>query len=172
MSGLILVYTGNGKGKTTASLGLCMRALGHNQSVGFLQFMKGSKNYGEVKLASVLPNFTLVQSGQESFVSYENPDPIDIQMAQDGLKLAQRWLEEDKFDLVVLDELLVAVAFKLISVDQVLDLIKKRPLHLNLVLTGRYAAPEIMEIADTVTEMTEQRHAYHRGVEAKAGMEF
>lgn len=172
VSGLILVYTGNGKGKTTASLGLCMRALGHNQSVGFLQFMKGSKNYGEVKLASVLPNFTLVQSGQESFVSYENPDPIDIQMAQDGLKLAQRWLEEDKFDLVVLDELLVAVAFKLISVDQVLDLIKKRPLHLNLVLTGRYAAPEIMEIADTITEMTEQRHAYHRGVEAKAGMEF
>lgn len=172
MSGLLLVYTGNGKGKTTASLGLCMRALGHNQTVGFLQFMKGSKNYGEVKLASILPNFTLVQSGQESFVSYENPDPVDIKMAQDGLKLALQWLNEDKFDLLVLDEILVAVAFKLISVEQVLDLIRKRPPHLNLVLTGRYASPEIMAIADTVTEMTEHRHAYQQGVEAKAGMEF
>jgi len=172
MPGLILVYTGNGKGKTTASLGLCMRALGHNQTVGFLQFMKGSKNYGEVKIASALPNFTLVQSGQESFVSYENPDPVDVQMAQDGLELARRWFEEDNFDLIVLDEILVAVAFKLIAVQQVLDLVQKRPLRLNLVMTGRYAAPEIMEIADTVTEMTEQRHAYQRGVEAKAGMEF
>lgn len=172
MSGLILAYTGNGKGKTTAALGLSMRALGHDQTVGFLQFMKGSKNYGEVKIAAVLPNFTLVQSGQESFVSYENPDPIDIQMAQDGLELARRWFEEDKFDLIVLDEILVAVAFKLISVEQVLDLVQKRPLRLNLVMTGRYAAPEIKEIADTVTEMTEHRHAYQQGVEAKAGMEF
>jgi len=172
MSGLILVYTGNGKGKTTASLGLSMRALGHNQIVGFLQFMKGSKNYGEVKLASMLPNFTLVQSGQESFVSYENPDPVDIRMAQEGLGLAAKWFEEDKFDLIVLDEILVAVAYKLISVAQVLDLVKKKPPRLNLVMTGRYAAPELIEIADTVTEMTEQQHAYQRGVQAKEGMEF
>lgn len=172
MAGLVLVYTGNGKGKTTAALGLCLRALGHNERVGFLQFMKGSKNYGEVKMASQLPNFTLVQSGQVSFVSYENPDPIDIQMAQDGFELARQWFEEDQFDLIVLDEILVAVAFKLITVEQVIDLIKKRPLHLDLVLTGRYASSELLEIADTVTEMTEHRHAYHQGVEAKAGMEF
>lgn len=172
MSGLILVYTGNGKGKTTAALGLSMRALGHNQTVGFLQFMKGSKNYGEVKIAALLENFTLVQSGQESFVSYENPDPIDIRMAQEGLELATHWFDQDKFDLIVLDEILVAVAFKLITVAQVLDLIQKRPPHLNLVMTGRYAAPELLAIADTATEMTEQRHAYQRGVEAKAGMEF
>lgn len=172
MSGLNLVYTGNGKGKTTASLGLSMRALGHNQKVGFLQFMKGSKNYGEVKLAAMLPNFTLVQSGQESFVSYENPDPVDIRMAQEGLALAKNWFKEDKFDLIVLDEILVAVAYKLISVAQVLDLVKKKPPRLNLVMTGRYAAPELIEIADTVTEMTEQRHAYQRGVQAKEGMEF
>ncbi|MDQ7096874.1 cob(I)yrinic acid a,c-diamide adenosyltransferase [Desulfosporosinus sp. PR] len=172
MAGLILVYTGNGKGKTTAAIGLSVRALGHNQTVGFLQFMKGSKNYGEVKIASVLPNFTLVQSGQESFVSYENPDPVDIRMAQEGYELAKQWFKEDKFDLIVLDEILVAVAFKLISVAQVLDLVRQKPSRLNLVLTGRYAAPEIMEIADTVTEMTEKRHAYNQGVEAKAGMEF
>jgi len=172
MAGLVLVYTGNGKGKTTAALGLSLRALGHDERVGFLQFMKGSKNYGEVKIASQLPNFTLVQSGRETFVSYENPDPIDIQVAQDGLKIAEQWLEENQFDLVVLDEILVAVAFKLITVEQVLELIKKRPEHLDLVLTGRYASQEIMDLADTVTEMTEHRHAYQRGVEAKAGMEF
>jgi cob(I)alamin adenosyltransferase len=172
MNGLILVYTGNGKGKTTVAIGLSLRALGHHQTVGFLQFMKGSKNYGEVIMASALPNFTLVQSGQESFVSYENPDPIDIQMAQDGFELASQWFEENKFDLIVLDEILVAVAFKLISVDQVLDLVHKKPPHLNLVMTGRYAAAEIMEIADTVTEMTEKKHAYNQGVVAKAGMEF
>ena len=172
MPGLILVHTGNGKGKTTAALGLSMRALGHNQTVGFLQFMKGSKNYGEVKIAAMLENFTLVQSGQETFVSYENPDPIDIQMAQDGFEVATHWFEENKFDLIVLDEILVAVAFKLISVAQVLELIQKRPPHLNLVLTGRYAPPELLEIADTVTEMKEVRHAYQKGVEAKAGMEF
>lgn len=172
MAGLVLVYTGNGKGKTTAALGLSMRALGHNQTVGFLQFMKGSKNYGEVKIASVLPNFTLVQSGQESFVSYENPDPVDIRMAQEGYELAEKWFQEGKFDLIVLDEILVAAAFKLISVAQVLALVRKKPDQLNLVLTGRYAAPEIMAIADTVTEMTEKSHAYHQGVEAKAGMEF
>ncbi|MCO1600564.1 cob(I)yrinic acid a,c-diamide adenosyltransferase [Desulfosporosinus nitroreducens] len=172
MSGLTLVYTGNGKGKTTASLGLSMRALGHNQNVGFLQFMKGSKDYGEVKFATMLRNFTLVQSGQESFVSYKFPDPIDIKMAQEGLELARKWFEEDTFDLVVLDELLVAVAFKLVSVAQVIDLVKQKPPRLNLVMTGRYAAPEIIEIADTVTEMTELRHAYQRGVQAKEGMEF
>ena len=172
MAGLTLVYTGNGKGKTTAALGLSLRAIGHGQSVGFLQFMKGSKNYGEYKIASLLPNFTIVQSGQESFVSYENPDPVDIRMAQEGYELAKKWLAEDLFDLVVLDEVLVAVAFKLISVDQVLTLVRSKPPRLNLVLTGRYAAPEIIEIADTVTEMLETRHAYYQGVKAKAGMEF
>ncbi|AFM41739.1 cob(I)alamin adenosyltransferase [Desulfosporosinus acidiphilus SJ4] len=172
MAGLILVYTGNGKGKTTAALGLSLRALGHNQRVGFLQFMKGSKNYGEIKITPVLPKLTLVQAGRESFVSYENPDPIDITMAQEGLALARQWLEEDNYDLIVLDEILVAVAFKLISVNQVLELVHKKPPHLDLVLTGRYAAAEIIEIADTVTEMTEIKHAYNQGVEAKAGMEF
>lgn len=172
MSGLLLVYTGNGKGKTTAALGLSFRALGHNQNVGFLQFMKGSRNYGEVKISAMFPQLTFVQSGRESFVSYEDPDPIDIQMAQEGLSLAKKWFEEKNFDLIVLDEILVAVAFKLISLEQVLNLVQGRPPELNLVLTGRYAPPEIMEIADTVTEMIEHRHAYQRGVEAKAGMEF
>lgn len=172
MKGLLLMYTGDGKGKTTAALGLSLRALGHGQKVGFLQFMKGSKNYGEVRIADKLPNLTLVQSGRESFVSYENPDPVDIAMAQEGLGILSQWFEEDQFDLVVADELLVALGFKLVTLKEVIDLLKKRPVQLNLLLTGRYAPEEILALADTVTIMHEHRHAYHQGVEAKEGMEF
>lgn len=172
MKGLLLVYTGNGKGKTTAALGLSLRALGHDQKVGFLQFMKGSKNYGEVKISEKLPNFTLAQTGRDCFVSYEDPDPIDIAMAHEGLEILSQWFEEDRFDLIVADELLVALAFKLFTVQEVMDLIEKRPPRLNLVLTGRYASDEILKIADTVTIMEEHRHAYQQGVEAKEGMEF
>ncbi|HVJ49997.1 cob(I)yrinic acid a,c-diamide adenosyltransferase [Desulfitobacterium sp.] len=172
MKGLLLMYTGNGKGKTTAALGLSLRALGHEQKVGFLQFMKGSKNYGEVRISEQLPNLTLVQSGRDSFVSFEDPDPVDIAMAHDGLDILAQWFKEDRFDLIVADELLVALGFKLVTVQEVLDLLEKRPSRLNLVLTGRYAPDEILAIADTVTIMQEQRHAYHQGVEAKEGMEF
>lgn len=172
MKGLLLMYTGDGKGKTTAALGLSLRAIGHGQKVGFLQFMKGSKNYGEVKIAEKLPHLTLVQSGRESFVSYENPDPVDVAMAKEGLVILSQWFEEDQFDLIVADELLVALGFKLVSVKEVIDLLEKRPPRLNLVLTGRYAPEEILALADTVTIMQEHRHAYQQGVEAKEGMEF
>ncbi|AFM01883.1 ATP:corrinoid adenosyltransferase [Desulfitobacterium dehalogenans ATCC 51507] len=172
MKGLLLAYTGNGKGKTTAALGLSLRALGHDQKVGFLQFMKGSKNYGEVKISEKLPNLTLVQTGRDCFVSYENPDPVDIAMAHEGLEILSQWFKEDRFDLIVADELLVALDFKLVTVQEVMELLEKRPPRLHLVLTGRYAPDEILAIADTVTVMQEHRHAYQQGVEAKEGMEF
>jgi cob(I)alamin adenosyltransferase len=172
MKGLLLIYTGNGKGKTTAALGLSLRALGHGQKVGFLQFMKGSKNYGEVKISDSLSDFTLVQTGRDSFVSYEHPDPIDVKMAKDGLAILNQWFEEDCFDLIVADELLVALGFRLLQVQEVIDLLSKRPSRLNLVLTGRYAPDELLAVADTVTIMQEHRHAYQQGVEAKEGMEY
>lgn len=172
MKGLLLVYTGNGKGKTTAALGLSLRALGHGQKVGFLQFMKGSKNYGEVKISEKLPNLTLVQTGRDCFVSFENPEPVDIAMAHDGLAILSQWFQEDCFDLIVADELLVALGFNLVTVQEVLDLIEQRPPRLALVLTGRYAPDELLAVADTVTIMQEHRHAYQQGVEAKEGMEF
>lgn len=172
MKGLLLVYTGNGKGKTTAALGLSFRALGHDQKVGFLQFMKGSKNYGEFKFSEMLPNLTFVQTGRDCFVSYENPEPVDIAMAHEGLDILSQWFKEDRFDLIVADELMVALGFNLVTIQEVLDLLEKRPPRLNLVLTGRYAPDEILAIADTVTFMQEHRHAYQQGVEAKEGMEF
>ncbi|WP_434510740.1 cob(I)yrinic acid a,c-diamide adenosyltransferase [Desulfitobacterium sp. AusDCA] len=172
LSGLLLMYTGNGKGKTTAALGLSLRALGHGQKVGFLQFMKGSKNYGEVKISEKLLDLTLIQTGRDCFVSYENPDPVDIAMAHEGLDILAQWFKEDCFDLIVADELLVALGFRLVTVQEVLALLEKRPPRLNLILTGRYAPDEILDIADTVTIMQEHRHAYQQGVEAKEGMEF
>lgn len=172
MPGLILVYTGKGKGKTTAALGLSLRALGHGHKVGFLQFMKGSPNYGEYRIASQLPNLNMVQCGRDEFVIPGKLEDIDIQMAHSGLNLAEEWLANGDYNLIVLDEILVAVSFGLLTVNQVLDTLNKRPPHIDIVLTGRYAPDPIVQMADTVTEMVECRHAYHKGVEAKAGMEF
>lgn len=172
MTGLLVVYTGNGKGKTTAALGLSLRAIGHNRKVGFLQFMKGSPEYGEVQIAKTLPNLYLVQCGRDSFVSPQNPDPQDIALAEEGIKMAEKWLLGREFDLIVLDEVLVAIAYGLISLSKVLELIAKRPTDVDIVFTGRYAPEEIIQIADTVTVMNEHRHAYQHGVTARAGMEF
>lgn len=172
MSGLLLVYTGNGKGKTTAAIGLALRALGHNQRVGILQFMKGSKEYGEVRMAAHLPNLTLIQCGRDSFVSPDHPDPIDMMMAQDGLRQFVQWTKDDEFDLIVLDEILVALAYGLLVLPDVLKALVNRPQDMNIIVTGRYAPEEIIDLADTVTVMEEKRHAYQKGISAKAGMEY
>ncbi len=172
MPGLIVVYTGHGKGKTTAALGLSLRAMGHNQKVGFMQFMKGSPDYGEFLIAPMLPGFRIVQCGRDTFVSPENPDPVDVRMAQEGLTMSEQWLKESCFGLVVLDEILVAIAYGLLTVDRVLAVLEVGRVHTDIVLTGRYAPERIIQVADTVTVMQERRHAYQRGIAAKAGMEF
>jgi len=172
VSGLLVVYTGNGKGKTTAALGLCLRAIGHGLKVGFLQFMKGSKEYGEVRMAANLPGFELLQCGRDSFVSPDQPEEIDIVLARGGLTTFKTWLTAGKFDLIVLDEVLVAIAYKLLPIQEVVDILESRSPEVDIVLTGRYAPEEIIQLADTVTVMSERRHAYQRGAVAKAGMEF
>lgn len=172
MAGLIVVYTGNGKGKTTAALGLSLRALGHGHNVGFLQFMKGNSDYGEVRIAPTLPNFHLVQCGRADFVSPNNPAALDIALAEQGIQTIEQWFSERNFNLIVLDEILVALTYGLVSLPKVLTLLEKRPPEMDLVLTGRYAPEELIQIADTVTIMGERRHAYQDGIAAKAGMEF
>ncbi len=172
MPGLLLIYTGNGKGKTTAALGLSLRALGHGLKVGFLQFMKGSSDYGEVRMASRLPGFELVQCGRDSFVNPTAPDPLDIALAEAGLQFAETWFNKAAFNLIVLDEILVACAYGLLSVEEVQNLLAHRPSTTDVVLTGRYAPEKLIQLADTVTVMNERRHAYMRGAQAKAGMEF
>ncbi|MCL0037900.1 cob(I)yrinic acid a,c-diamide adenosyltransferase [Thermodesulfovibrionales bacterium] len=168
---LVMVYTGDGKGKTTASLGLALRTLGHGAKVAMVQFMKG-RTYGELIAAKNLPNFEIIMSGRDEFVSKEDPEEIDIKMAQEGFTKAQECINSGRYDMVILDEINVALDYELVSVPEVLNLIKNRPKHVDLVLTGRYVPAAIIEIADLVSEVQEIKHHYQKGVEARQGIEF
>ncbi len=170
---LVQVYTGNGKGKTTAALGLAVRAIGQGLKVHMIQFMKGNIDYGELKTARRLaPNLTITQMGRETFVDYENPDEIDRQWAKRGMQLAWQLLEDRRLDVLILDEINVAMEFKLVAIDEVLKLIRERPERLELILTGRYAPVDVVREADLVTEMLEIKHYYHRGIESRKGFEL
>jgi cob(I)alamin adenosyltransferase len=170
--GLVQVYTGNGKGKTTAAFGQALRALGHGFRVCVVQFMKGRK-YGEFIAAEKhLPNLTIHLSGLDSFVMRENPAPIDIELARQGLELAHKAVASGDYDMVILDEINVALDFKLIPLADVVALIRSKPTALDMILTGRYAPPEIMEIADTVSEIREIKHHYGAGIKDRAGIEY
>jgi len=170
--GLVQVYTGNGKGKTTAAFGQALRAVGQGYRVCIIQFMKGRK-YGEFLAAEkYLPNLTIHLSGLDSFVMRANPAPLDIELARQGLDLARQAIASGDYDMVILDELNVAADFRLIPLDDVIDLIKNKPASVDLILTGRYAPPEIVELADTVSEICEIRHHYNAGVKDRAGIEY
>jgi len=170
--GLIQVYTGNGKGKTTAALGLALRAVGHRLRVLVIQFMKGNINYGELESSKKLsPYLTVIQSGRETFVSKTNPDPVDIRLAQEGFDLAKKAMADEAYDIIILDEIIVAVDYGLIPLSDLLRLLDTKPNGVELILTGRNAKPEIIEKADLVTEMVEQKHYYQNGVEAREGVE-
>ncbi|NHI82744.1 MAG: cob(I)yrinic acid a,c-diamide adenosyltransferase [Candidatus Thorarchaeota archaeon] len=180
--GLVQIYTGNGKGKTTCALGAGLRAAGHGFKVLMICFMKArvatrsgesSINYGEFKSVSSIPNFSILPVGRETFVDKNNPDPIDIEMAQDGLSKARDALESGQYDVLILDELNVAVEWNLISLDAQLELIELKPKNVELIMTGRYARPEVIEKADLVTEMKEVKHYFEeKDVLARRGFEF
>jgi len=169
--GYIHVYTGSGKGKTTAALGLGLRAAGAGFNVYMIQFMKG-RRYSELDAVENLKNFTIVQYGRDEFVSKEDPEQIDIDLALKGFEHAQEIVKKGKYDMVILDEINVAVDYNLIKLEGVLKLINEKPEKLELILTGRYAHPEIMKIADLVTEMLEIKHPYQQGVMARKGIDF
>ncbi len=153
--------------------GLALRAIGHGYKVFMLQFMKGSKNYGELIAAEkYLPDLTIVQSGLETFVSKENPSPEDVKLALEGLEMAKKVVSENKYDMVILDEINVALDFNLIPLNEVLELIRNKPSQMELVLTGRYAPKEILELGDVVSDITLVNHPYYHGVEAREGIEY
>ncbi|MBC7259891.1 MAG: cob(I)yrinic acid a,c-diamide adenosyltransferase [Chloroflexi bacterium] len=170
--GLVQVYTGDGKGKTTAALGLALRASGHGLRVLIIQFMKGWPNYGELKGVKHLPGVELRQFGRAEFVDKDNPDPADIRMAHDALQAAAQALERGECDILILDEVNVALDFGLIALDEVLRLLDAKPPTMELVLTGRNAHPEIVRRADLVTEMLDIKHPYAEGVQARRGIEY
>lgn len=169
--GFIHVYTGNGKGKTTAAIGLGIRAIGEGLTVIMIQFMKG-RRYSELDALEGIKNFTVVQFGRDEFVSKEKPEQIDIDLAQKGLVYAKDVIQKGEYDLVILDEINVAVDFHLIAVKDVTDLLENKPVPLELVLTGRYASPEIVKYADIVSEILEIKHPYQKGVLSRKGIDW
>jgi cob(I)alamin adenosyltransferase len=170
--GYVHVYTGNGKGKTTASLGLALRAAGHGLKVLILQFMKGWIDYGELEGVRMLsPHVELRQCGRDTFVDRGNPDPEDIRLAREGWEIAKEAILGKKADMVILDEVNCAVEFGLLSVAEVLEIVKGKPDGMELILTGRGAPADIIDAADLVTEMREVKHYYSKGVDARVGVE-
>jgi cob(I)alamin adenosyltransferase len=189
---LVQVYTGDGKGKTTASLGLGMRACGHGYRVRMIQFMKGMSHIGEVQAVRRLaPDFEIFQFGRdcrlaekrrtgeavcdgcgECFVRMGDPEPRDIEYARQGYEFAAATLDERAADLVILDEISNAVNFGLMSVDDAVSLVARRPSGVELVLTGRDMPAALIEMADLVTEMKMVKHPYQRGILARHGIEY
>jgi cob(I)alamin adenosyltransferase len=170
--GLVQIYTGNGKGKTSAALGLVVRAIGHEAKVHIIFFMKGDFPYGELDSLSKLPGVTYQTFGHEHFVDPRNVKAEEKEQAQQAIKAASEALMSNKFDLIVLDEINVASAWKLIEVDDVLNLIEKKPKNVELVLTGRYADQRLIDKANLVTNMEEVKHPYNNSVEARKGIEY
>lgn len=171
-AGLVMIYTGNGKGKTTAALGLALRAVGHGRRVLMIQFMKGGDEYGELRAARMLPGFEIVQKGLPTFVQRGNPAPADLRLAAEGLQTARDALTGGEWDLVILDEINVALDYGLLNLDDVVKLLELRRQDTDMVLTGRAAHPELIRRADMVSEVVEIKHHYRQGVPARKGIEY
>jgi cob(I)alamin adenosyltransferase len=170
--GLVIVITGNGKGKTTAAFGQALRAVGQGYKVLVVQFMKGRK-YGEfIAAEKYMPSLTIKRFGLDSFVMRDNPAAVDIELAREGLEFAKKAIDSGKYNMVILDEINVAVDFKLVDLKQVVEIIKNKPPALDLILTGRYAAKEIIRLADTASEVKEIKHHYAVGIKDRAGIEY
>jgi len=170
--GLIMVITGNGKGKTTSAFGQALRAVGQGYKVCVIQFMKGRK-YGEVKaIEKHIPEIQIIQSGLDSFVMRDNPAPVDVALAQKGLERAKEVVQSGEFDMVILDEINVAVDFNLISEEDLLQLVGKKKPEMSIIVTGRYASDKLIQMADLVSEVTEVKHHYNAGIKDQPGIEY
>ena len=171
--GLIQIYTGNSKGKTTAALGLTLRAVGHGFHVYILQFMKGLQNYGELTgLKRLEPECRIEGFGGKGWVHKGQAQAEDLLEAQKGLARAQEIIASGEWDIVILDEIINAVWFELLTEDEVLKLIDQKPEHVELVLTGRNASQCLIDKAHLVTEMVQIKHPFEQGIQARQGIEY
>lgn len=176
--GLILIHTGAGKGKTTAALGTAFRAAGNGMHVLVLQFLKGSWHYGELEAAEALNSldgftYELKKLGR-GFVKVGGveADPEDLRMVEEGWLEAEMAILSGDWDLIVLDEINYVIGYKMLDPERVAGVLRRKPEMLHVILTGRNAHPALVELADTVTEMREVKHAYQRGILAQRGIEF
>ena len=170
--GLVQIFTGNGKGKTTAALGTIMRAAGHGLRVFALFFMKGDHSYGEYDALARLPNVKITSFGFGKLTDPANIKPEEIEQTRLALAAAREAILSGDYDLVVLDEVNVALNFNLIELDDVEKLIKDKPANVELILTGRYADTRLIEMADLVTEMVNVKHPFEKGIKARKGFEY
>ncbi len=172
--GLILINTGPGKGKTTAALGTAMRAVGCGMKVLMLQFIKGSWHYGELDAAEAFGgDFVLKQMGR-GFVKVggAETDPEDVRLVEQAWAEARQAIDSGEWDLVILDEINYAISYKMLDAERVAEALRAKPEMVHVILTGRNAHPLLIELADTVTEMREVKHAYQRGILAQRGIEY
>lgn len=187
--GLVIIITGNGKGKTTSALGQALRAVGQGLKVLMIQFLKSSAIYGEIKAAKKLfPDFEIIQAGKpctrakniykctncnfECHVNPKNPSNEDKESAQKAFILAQEKIKSGKYNLIILDEVNYVIDYGLIKVDSVLELIKDKPQDLHLILTGRNAPPQLVREADLVSEILEIKHPFQKGLKSVRGIDF
>jgi len=171
IKGLIQVYTGEGKGKTTAALGLALRAAGRNMKVLIVQFMK-KWDYGELHSVELIPNITLKTFGTKDFVYKGKTKKIDYVEAQKAFSFGIEGMQSGNYDIVIFDELNMALYYELLNAKEVVEKLKGKPDNVEIVITGRRAPQEIIEIAGLVTEMKEIRHPYQKGIEARRGIEY
>ncbi|HHT9131510.1 MAG TPA: cob(I)yrinic acid a,c-diamide adenosyltransferase [Candidatus Tripitaka californicus] len=169
--GTVQVYTGEGKGKTTAALGQALRAVGHGWKVIVIQFLKARQGVGEIAAAKDIPNLHILQFGSGHFVC-NKPTQEDQALAQQAWQKAREATLSGEYDMVILDEINVAIHYKMIAVQEVLKLVEERPPHVELILTGRYAHPKLLEVADLVSEIKAVKHPYTSGVKAREGIEY
>ncbi|HEX79283.1 MAG TPA: cob(I)yrinic acid a,c-diamide adenosyltransferase [Dehalococcoidia bacterium] len=172
IKGYVQVYTGNGKGKSTAALGLALRAMGYGLKTYIGQFMKG-QHYGELEASKILfPYITIEQYGRDTFIHVQNlPPEEDLRLSRDGLNKACKAMLSGEYDVIILDEIITAHYFRLVSLPDIMHIIADKPEQVELVLTGRYAPLELMAAADLVSEIAEVKHYYQQGISARRGIE-
>ncbi len=173
--GLTIVYTGKGKGKTTAALGIALRATGYGKKICMIQFIKGSWHYGEMDSSKRLePEFEMVAIGKGfvGIIDDKSSKEDHEKVAKEAIRISNEKIQSGKYDIVILDEINYAVNLKLISVEEVLNIIQSKPKEMDLILTGNYAKDEVIKVADLVTEMREIKHPFQQGIKAKKGIDF
>lgn len=170
--GYVHIYTGNGKGKTTAALGLALRAAGAGLKTYIAQFMKVYP-YSELNILKLLSDYIIIEQfcGDEFVYKRQLPDENEIKKAVNGLNKAKTMMKSDEYDLIILDEVLVSIYFKLLTVEQLIEIINEKPVNVELILTGRYCPEILYEKADLITEMEEIKHYYSKGITSRKGIE-
>ena len=172
--GLLMVFTGNGKGKTSAAMGVALRAVGQGFKVLMIQFIKGSWHYGELDSAPLLGGSFEIRPMGRGFVKVgtEKPDPEDVRMAGEAWSAAVEAMQSGRYDMVILDELNYTIHYGMLPIERVTEDLARRPERLHVIATGRNAHPQLVEAADLVTEMKEIKHPFHQGILAQRGIDY